>query len=80
MAKINWICPQVIFIADDTIAKNIALGLKQVDIDYERIKLVSKLANLHDFIVKDLPLSYDTKVGEAGVKLSRRTATKIRNC
>ena len=68
--KLIGYVPQVIFIADDTIAKNIALGLKQVDIDYERIKLVSKLANLHDFIVKDLPLSYDTKVGEAGVKLS----------
>ena len=31
---------------------------------------MAKLARLHEFIEKDLPYSYKTKVGEAGVKLS----------
>ena len=62
--------PQTIFITDDTIAKNIALGIKDSLIDYKRIELVAKLSNLHDFIKNDLPLGYETKVGEAGVKLS----------
>ena len=62
--------PQTIFITDDTIAKNIALGIKNSLIDYKRIELVSKIANLHEFIKNDLPFGYETKVGEAGVKLS----------
>ena len=62
--------PQSIFIADDTIAKNIALGSKQKNIDYKRIRLVSEIADLEKFIINELPLGYETKVGEAGVKLS----------
>ena len=62
--------PQTIFITDDTIAKNIALGIKNSFIDYKRIELVPKIANLHEFIKNDLPFGYETKVGEAGVKLS----------
>ena len=62
--------PQTIFIADDTIARNIALGCKKDEIDYAQIRSVAKLAQINDFIENDLPFSYDTKVGEAGVKLS----------
>ena len=62
--------PQTIFIADDTIARNIALGCKKDEIDYAQIRSVAKLAKINDFIENDLPFSYDTKVGEAGVKLS----------
>ena len=62
--------PQTIFIADDTIARNIALGCKKDEIDYDQIRSVAKLAKINDFIENDLPFSYNTKVGEAGVKLS----------
>ena len=68
--KIIGYVPQTIFISDDSIAKNIALGFEQKDIDYERIKYVAKLANLDNFILKELQYGYETKVGEAGVKLS----------
>ena len=68
--KLIGYVPQSIFIADDTIAKNIALGLDQKDIDYDHIKSVARLANLDTFIKNDLPFGYETKVGEAGVKLS----------
>ena len=62
--------PQSIFITDDTIAKNIALGTEENDIDFDKIKLVSKLANIDQFITNELPQQYLTKLGEAGVKLS----------
>ncbi len=62
--------PQSIFIADDTVAQNIALGSKQNNIDYERVRYVANIANLDKFIIEELPYGYETKVGEAGVKLS----------
>ena len=50
-----------------TIAENIAIGVKDVDMD--RMMEVSKLAYAHDFI-KDLPMGYETKIREQGVGLS----------
>ncbi len=68
--KIIGYVPQSIFIADDTISKNITLGSEESNADYEKIKYAAKLANLHEFIQKELPFKYETMVGEAGVKLS----------
>tara|TARA_Y100000589_G_scaffold318190_1_gene345240 strand:+ start:192 stop:2000 length:1809 start_codon:yes stop_codon:yes gene_type:complete len=68
--KIIGYVPQSIFIADDSISNNIALGSKDSKIDFKRIKHAAKLANLDKFINNDLPFRYETKVGEAGVKLS----------
>ena len=62
--------PQFIFIADDTIEKNIALGSEESEIDFERIKYVAKIANIDEFINNNLPLKYKTNVGESGIKLS----------
>lgn len=62
--------PQSIFITDDTIAKNIALGSEESAIDYEKVRNAAKLANIDQFITNELPQRYFTKVGEAGVKLS----------
>lgn len=50
-----------------TIAENIAIGVKDVDMD--RLMEVSKLAYAHDFI-KDLPMGYETRIREQGVGLS----------
>ncbi len=62
--------PQQIFLADDTIASNIAFGINSTDIDYPSIEKVAKIANLHDFVISDLPDGYSTVVGERGVRLS----------
>ena len=62
--------PQQIFLADDTIEANIAFGTKYENIDIQKIKKVSKIANLHEFIVNELPLKYKTTVGERGIRLS----------
>ena len=55
------------FLFSGTIAENIAIG--QADADMDRILEVAKLSCVHDF-VSDMPLGYETKVGEQGVGLS----------
>ena len=62
--------PQHIFLADDTIAANIAFGQDQKDINYENLEKAARISNLHEFIVNKLPKKYQTKIGERGVKLS----------
>ena len=55
------------FIFNGTIRENIALG--DTEERMERIIEAAKLANAHDFI-SNLPLGYETKVGESGLQLS----------
>jgi ATP-binding cassette, subfamily B, bacterial PglK len=62
--------PQHIFLADDSVAGNIAFGLQAKDIDRASVERAARVANLHDFVVSDLPEGYDTHVGERGVRLS----------
>jgi ABC-type multidrug transport system fused ATPase/permease subunit len=62
--------PQQIYLTDDTIAANIAFGTDLKKIDHQRIEEVGKLANLHNFILENLPKKYQTIVGERGVRLS----------
>ena len=62
--------PQNIFLADDTIAANIALGVETKDINQLALEKASKIANLHEFVVSELPKKYQTSVGERGVRLS----------
>lgn len=62
--------PQVIYLADDTIANNIAFGVHHTKVDPAAVERAAKLANIHDFIVSELPQGYQTRVGERGVRLS----------
>ncbi len=62
--------PQHIYLSDDTVAANIAFGIETKDINQEAVEKASKIANLHDFVINDLPKQYQTKVGERGVRLS----------
>lgn len=62
--------PQQIYLTDDTIAANIAFGVEPHDFNYESILKAAAAANLHDFIMNDLALGYETKVGERGIQLS----------
>lgn len=61
--------PQNIFLADTTLAANIAFGELADRIDMDRVKVAAKRARISDFI-ESLPEAYDTKVGERGVQLS----------
>lgn len=62
--------PQHIYLTDDTIARNIALGVPAEEIDMQAVEQAARAANLHDFIVHELPQGYHTEVGERGVRLS----------
>lgn len=62
--------PQEIYLADDTIARNIAFGVPQEKIDMEAVENAARTAALHDFIESDLSQGYQTAVGERGVRLS----------
>jgi ABC-type multidrug transport system fused ATPase/permease subunit len=55
---------------DDTIARNIAFGVPDEEIDQAAIQRAARIANIHDFIAHDLPEGYATSVGERGVRLS----------
>ncbi|WP_308464092.1 ATP-binding cassette domain-containing protein [Acinetobacter sp. TUM15113] len=62
--------PQSIYLADKSIAENIAFGVEKDQIDFEAVKLVAQQAQIDDFIMQKLPQGYQTKVGERGVMLS----------
>ena len=61
---------QNVFLTDETLAKNIAFGLDDDAISWDALFKASKTADLHEFIVNDLPDGYDTMLGERGVRLS----------
>jgi len=62
--------PQHIYLTDDTVASNIAFGVDLKEINQGQVDKVSKIANLHDFVISDLPSQYQTIVGERGIRLS----------
>ena len=66
---ISGYIPQHIFLVDDTIKKNIALGLSDDEIDSDKVIDAIKLARLFDF-VDSLPNGLDTHIGENGNRLS----------
>ena len=66
--KLIGYVPQNIFLADKSIAENIAFGQK--DYDLEQVKRVAKIASIDEFIEKKLPKKYETNIGEKGIRLS----------
>ncbi|HET8984173.1 MAG TPA: ABC transporter ATP-binding protein, partial [Trueperaceae bacterium] len=62
--------PQQIYLADDTIAANIAFGVRAKDVDRHAVERAATLANIHDFVSNELPEGYETVIGERGVRLS----------
>jgi ABC-type multidrug transport system fused ATPase/permease subunit len=61
--------PQSIFLADATIAQNIALGVAPADVNMQRVRRAAKQAHIAEFI-EGLQQGYDAMVGERGVRLS----------
>ncbi len=67
--KIGYV-PQKIFFLDDTVAKNIAFGFHEEEISQVDLETAAKTANLHDYIVNELPNGYQTVIGQRGIRLS----------
>jgi ATP-binding cassette subfamily B protein len=55
------------YLFDDSIARNVAFGEEEPEID--RVIWAAKVANAHEFVDR-LPLGYETRVGETGIALS----------
>jgi len=62
--------PQQIYLSDDTIAANIAFGVDSNLVDENLVEKAAKIANVHQFIIDELPEKYQTTIGERGVRLS----------
>jgi len=61
--------PQSVFLIDDTLRRNIALGVRDGDIDEEKIKRAVQKAQLKSF-VDSLEEGLDSIVGERGARIS----------
>ena len=59
---------------DDTIANNIAFG--EGDPDMERVEWAARLASADEFVYR-LPLGFETRVGETGLRLSAGQRQRI---
>jgi ABC-type bacteriocin/lantibiotic exporter with double-glycine peptidase domain len=61
--------PQAIFLADTSIAENIAFGVASEKIDMVRVRICAQQAQIAETI-NSWPRGYETSVGERGVRLS----------
>ncbi len=61
--------PQIIYLADATLAENIAFGIPANAIDLERVRQAARYAQIADFI-ESRPDGYRAYVGERGIRLS----------
>jgi ATP-binding cassette subfamily B protein len=62
------------YLFDDTIARNIAFGDGEADV--AQVRAAAELADAADFIER-LPLAYQTRIGESGMRLSGGQAQRI---
>ena len=61
--------PQNIYLADSSLAENIAFGVPRNDIDMDRVQQAARQAQIADFIESSKE-GYQTDVGERGIRLS----------
>lgn len=62
--------PQHIYLSDASVAENIAFGVPRNSIDMSAVEQAARAAQIHDFVVSELPNGYDTQVGDRGIRLS----------
>ena len=62
--------PQHIYLSDDTVSANIAFGIESKFINQKMVVKAAKIANLHEFVIKEMPEKYNTTIGERGIRLS----------
>ena len=67
--KIIGYVPQNIYLSDDTIKKNIAIGVDDNLIDQDKLLEITKKTKLYETILK-LSDKFNTIIGERGAKIS----------
>ena len=68
LEKIGYV-PQKVYITNDTIKKNIALGINDSEIDLKKIRQITEHCQLEKLINR-LPEGYETKLGDRGIVIS----------
>jgi ABC-type multidrug transport system fused ATPase/permease subunit len=71
----NWQCaigyvPQHIYLTDTSVLENIAFGLPREKVDMRAVERAARAAQIHDFIINELPEGYETNIGDRGIRLS----------
>lgn len=62
--------PQHIYLADASVAENIAFGVPPKDIDMAAVERAARAAQIHNFVVGELERGYHTPIGDRGIRLS----------
>jgi ABC-type multidrug transport system fused ATPase/permease subunit len=62
--------PQQIFLVNDTVEANICFGIAPDRVDRALMEKVARIAQIHDFITRELANGYQTVVGDRGNRLS----------
>lgn len=62
--------PQEVFLYDETVKANIAIGVNENKVNDIQLIEAMKMADIYDFVVNELPMGLETKIGERGVRLS----------
>jgi ATP-binding cassette, subfamily B, bacterial PglK len=75
MSEIAYL-PQKVFLTDDSLKHNIALGIDESDINENDIKKATLQAKLND-LIEDLPEGVDTFLGEGGIRISGGQRQKV---
>ncbi|THU03714.1 ABC transporter ATP-binding protein [Lampropedia puyangensis] len=68
-AAIGYV-PQHIYIADTSVAANIAFGVPEDQIDIQAVERAARAAQIHEFVTHELPQGYASLVGDRGIRLS----------
>lgn len=61
--------PQSIFLADTTVAENIAFGIPIDSIDHDRVRYAAEKARIAE-LIQSWPEQYGTRIGERGLRIS----------
>ena len=69
--------PQSVNLIDDTVAANIAFGVQPQNIDRGRLHEAARHAQIHDFIICELPDGYESRLGDKGLRLSSGQRQRI---
>ena len=62
--------PQSIYLADASIAENIAFGVPSDSIDMAAVERAARTAHIHDFVTTAMPQGYQSRIGERGARIS----------